>query len=334
MAEYKGGGKEGYRHSLLEKQRQAMLADFDRQKKKITKDSEIIVGNDRFVSENDGMEATLKKSTVGLVKLEDFQRIRENLEEQREREAAKTAVKKEKKTKKRKKYTEATKLSFDVGDDEEEVAGASEGDSIKKGKALKKDKSDEDSKKADAKKLTKNPFVDTSFLPDRDRDAEEAMLRESLRQEWLSKQEKIKKERIQITYSYWDGSGHRKQVECSKGDTIAMFLEKCREQVKELRGCSVDSLMYIKEDLIIPHHYTFYEFIVNKARGKSGPLFSFDVHEDIRMISDATVEKDESHAGKVCERSWYERNKHIFPASRWEIYDPEKDYGKYSIKGS
>lgn len=37
----------------------------------------------------------------------------------------------------------------------------------------------------------------------------------------------------------------------------------------------------------------FYDFIINKARGKSGPLFSFDVHEDVRMISDASVEKDE-----------------------------------------
>lgn len=59
------------------------------------------------------------------------------------------------------------------------------------------------------------------------------------------------------------------------------------------------------------------------------------------MISDATREKDESHAGKVVERSWYNRFKHvscerpcfadfqIFPASRWEVYDPDKDYGAY-----
>ncbi len=66
-------------------------------------------------------------------------------------------------------------------------------------------------------------------------------------------------------------------------------------------------------------HYTFYDFIVNKARGKSGPLFNFDVHDDVRLLADATVEKDESHAGKVVERSWYQRNKHIFPASRWEV---------------
>ena len=60
-----------------------------------------------------------------------------------------------------------------------------------------------------------------------------------------------------------------------------------------LRACSVDSLMYVKEDLIIPQHYSFYDFIINKARGKSGPLFSFDVHDDVRLVTDATVEKDE-----------------------------------------
>lgn len=40
-------------------------------------------------------------------------------------------------------------------------------------------------------------------------------------------------------------------------------------------------------------HYTFYDFIINKARGKSGPLFNFDVHDDVRMVSDASKEKDE-----------------------------------------
>lgn len=120
-----------------------------------------------------------------------------------------------------------------------------------------------------------------------------------------------------------------------KGNTISQFLVKClenlRKEFSELRVASVDSLMYIKEDLIIPHHYSFYDFIINKARGKSGPLFSFDVHDDVRLLGDATLEKDESHAGKVVLRSWYERNKHIFPASRWEPYDPEKKWDKYTI---
>jgi len=81
------------------------------------------------------------------------------------------------------------------------------------------------------------------------------------------------------------------------------------------------SLLYVKEDLIIPHDVTFYDLIVRRARGKSGPLFTFDVHDDVRMLTDARVEKDESHPGKVVERRWYERNKHQFPASRWELFD-------------
>lgn len=120
-----------------------------------------------------------------------------------------------------------------------------------------------------------------------------------------------------------------------KGDTIYHFLQRCLENLRkdfsELRVSNVDSLMYVKEDLIIPQHYTFYDFIINKARGKSGPLFSFDVHEDVRLLADATVEKDEAHAGKVVLRTWYERNKHIFPASRWEPYDPEKHWDKYTV---
>ena len=52
-------------------------------------------------------------------------------------------------------------------------------------------------------------------------------------------------------------------------------------------------LIFVRVFFLIFQHYTFYDFIINKARGKSGPLFSFDVHEDVRMISDASVEKDE-----------------------------------------
>ncbi|KAJ3002822.1 UNVERIFIED_CONTAM: Protein fam50a, partial [Siphonaria sp. JEL0065] len=128
-------------------------------------------------------------------------------------------------------------------------------------------------------------------------------------------------------------------VEVKKGNTIGQFLEACKAQWDELRGVNVDNLVYIKEDLIIPHainilsqHYTFYDFIINKVRGKSGPLFAFDVHDDVRLVNDATVETEESHAGKVVQRGWYEKNKHIFPASRWEVFDPSKKFEKYTVK--
>lgn len=86
-------------------------------------------------------------------------------------------------------------------------------------------------------------------------------------------------------------------------------------------------LLIIANLLFILHFHQF----VFQARGKSGPLFQFDVHDDVRLVSDASVEKEESHAGKVLLRSWYERNKHIFPASRWEPYDPTKTYDKYTV---
>ncbi|KAG5041710.1 hypothetical protein JHK85_014186 [Glycine max] len=194
-------------------------------------------------------------------------------------------------------------------------------------------------------KLGKDPTVETSFLPDSEREAEEQAERERLRKQWLREQEQIRNEPLEITYSYWDGTGHRRVIQASKdlklqvrkGDSIGEFLRAVQQQLapefREIRTTTVENLLYVKEDLIIPHQHSFYELIVNKARGKSGPLFHFDVHEDVRTIADATIEKDESHAGKVVERHWYEKNKHIFPASRWEIYDPAKKWERYTIHG-
>ena len=54
--------------------------------------------------------------------------------------------------------------------------------------------------------------MDTSFLPDREREEQERKEREILRREWLTKQEELKAEEVEVTYSYWDGSGHRKSV--------------------------------------------------------------------------------------------------------------------------
>ena len=58
--------------------------------------------------------------------------------------------------------------------------------------------------------------------------------------------------------------------------------------------------MYVKEDLVLPHNLSFYDLIISKARGKSGPLFHFDVYDDVRLEHNANVEKEESHAGKPC----------------------------------
>ena len=65
------------------------------------------------------------------------------------------------------------------------------------------------------------------------------------------------------------------------------------------RVTSVSNMMYVKEDLVLPHNISFYDLILTKARGKTGPLFNFDVHEELRANADARVESDDSHAGAL-----------------------------------
>jgi len=309
------------------------MEDLESKRRKVEETLKMSKIENKFSVHYDAVEQQLKSSTVGLVTLDEMKAKQEDVvkerekklaRKQREEESRREREEEEMKQQKKEHKQKIAKLSFDFGeDDDEEEEDDDEEDDAK------------EEEKEDEVKMTKNPHIDTSFLPDRMREEEENKLREELREEWENKQQAMKNEEIEITFSYWDGSGHRRAIVMRKGNSIYQFLQKClevlRKEFNELRGSSADHLMYIKEDLIIPHHYTFYDFIVNKARGKSGPLFHFDVRDDVRRINDATIEKEESHAGKVVMRGWYERNKHIFPASRWEPYDPNKNYEKYTV---
>lgn len=111
----------------------------------------------------------------------------------------------EKVKKKKAKKDIKSKLSFALDDEDEEQ----QQDDSNRAKKRRKENGHE----TPVNKTTlKNPNVDTSFLPDRNREEEERRIREQLRQEWLKKQEEMKKEDVEITYSYWDGQGHRKSV--------------------------------------------------------------------------------------------------------------------------
>ena len=61
-------------------------------------------------------------------------------------------------------------------------------------------------------KNLKNPNVRTDFLPDKQREEEAKIQRRKLKDEWQKKQDQTKEEFVEITYSYWDGSGHRREV--------------------------------------------------------------------------------------------------------------------------
>jgi protein FAM50 len=48
-----------------------------------------------------------------------------------------------------------------------------------------------------------------------------------------------------------------------------------------------------------------------------------------RALPDVTTLEgadDDPTLTKVVDRRWYERHKHIYPASTWQDFDPEKDY--------
>ncbi|XP_060230430.1 protein FAM50A isoform X4 [Meriones unguiculatus] len=198
----------------------------------------------KFSAHYDAVEAELKSSTVGLVTLNDMKAKQEALVKEREKQLAKKEQSKElqlkleklrEKERKKEAKRKISSLSFTL----EEEEGGEEEEEV----AMYEEELEREEITTKKKKLGKNPDVDTSFLPDRDREEEENRLREELRQEWEAKQEKIKSEEIEITFSYWDGSGHRRTVKMKKGNTVQQFLQRAleilRKDFSELRELRV-----------------------------------------------------------------------------------------------
>jgi protein FAM50 len=112
--------------------------------------------------------------------------------------------------------------------------------------------------------------------------------------------------------------------------------------------------------LISWQHYDFYYFIINHTLGPNNRiLFDYSSEPPASSIPTSTSDptnldnynplsvpsakpkateeapkvdleglNDDPTFTKVVDRRWYERNKHIFPASVWQEFDPEKDYQK------
>jgi protein FAM50 len=103
-------------------------------------------------------------------------------------------------------------------------------------------------------------------------------------------------------------------------------------------------------------HYDFYFFIINKTLGPGRKrLFDYSAESSslLNQAADQSTAPRSSSGGlqtaaskaadsvtarnlegagddpsftKVVDRRWYERNKHIYPASAWQEFDPEKSY--------
>ncbi|KAF6201521.1 hypothetical protein GE061_003912, partial [Apolygus lucorum] len=243
----------------LIKKRELAQMEIEFRKKKIEEDLKLSNIENKFAAHYDAVEQQLKTSTIGLVTLDEMKAKQENIVKERERKLAQKQAEKEREQQRQLEAKQAEKnrqkkqiqaLSFAFEEDGEQL------------------EEEEEEEEVPVKKIRKNPEVDTSFLPDREREEQETRLREELRQEWAAKQSFLKEEDIDITFSYWDGSGHRRTVRMKKGNSIYQFLQRCletlRKEFSELKTVTADQLMYVKEDLILPQHYTFYDFIVTK----------------------------------------------------------------------
>ncbi|KAI4595617.1 hypothetical protein KJ359_006606 [Pestalotiopsis sp. 9143b] len=321
----------------------------------------------RFQAQNKTTQERISTNTVGLVTHADFRKRRAEVLEAQEREASGTpidrsltatpdpssssatvadaaAVKFKKQAKKRK----VAKLSFDDDDEGNNEEGAGADKELVKAKF-----------KANAGVSVVPRAVTKAALR---RDAAE---REALRKEFLERQEIVKTTEIAIPFVFYDGSNiPGGTVRVKKGDFVWVFLDKSRKvgadlgvgdkanARREWARVGVDDLMIVRGNIIIPHHYDFLYFIMNKTMGPNNKrLFEYlnetpppskpddtpydplstaaskaaKAAEDMSKLEGAS---DDPTYTKVVDRRWYERNKHIYPASMWQEFDPEKDYNQ------
>ncbi|PLN83919.1 XAP5 domain protein [Aspergillus taichungensis] len=186
----------------------------------------------------------------------------------------------------------------------------------------------------------------------------ETEARDALRREFLVMQEAVKNTEILIPFIFYDGTNiPAGTVKVKKGDPVWLFLDRCRKVGAELgvgggshasKGrkdnrrewarVSVDDLILVKGEIIIPHHYELYYFIANRVPNYSLPgelLFDYSDKPSASATDDPLSRPDSDRlegadkdptTTKVVDRRWYERNKHIFPASLWREYEPGADF--------
>ncbi|KAF9763398.1 hypothetical protein IL306_003134 [Fusarium sp. DS 682] len=343
-------------------------------------------GTSRFTPQNKTTHERLSTNTVGLVALSDFRKRRAEVLEQQEREAREAAFSGtstpdasltgtpdnagsdtgngSRPVKKKKKKQGKKLLSFD---DEE---GEDEGPSIKPTKAKKAGTDDTEDNEGEVKtKFKANTSV--GILPKamtKSALRKEAAERDALRREFLAIQAAVKATEIALPFVFYDGTNIPGGiVRLKKGDFVWVFLDKSRKvgadlgvgekanARREWARVGVDDLMLVRGTVIIPHHYDFYFFAMNKTPGPDGePVFKYSaepprkpeaagdadssdplVASTSKAVANAppdinTLEgaDEDPTVTKVVDRRWYEKNKHIFPASMWQEFDPEKDYGK------
>jgi len=229
------GNLAGNRAAQLTKKRQSEQRDFEARKQKLKLDSEkasqTIDSKFNVNTKLSKAEQTFRTKTVGLVTAAEFKKATLEAElakqgklkhlegddgtngdskggkdlSEKEKKKQEKLKKKEKKKRMKKRKRMISTLSFA---DAEDAEGMIDDSFATQATATTTKDSQSDETIANlSNENKKNPNVDTSFLPDRKREEDAITERERLKEEWHTQQERIKKEMLEITYSYWDGSG-------------------------------------------------------------------------------------------------------------------------------
>ncbi|KAF2638124.1 hypothetical protein P280DRAFT_405585 [Massarina eburnea CBS 473.64] len=303
-----------------------------------------------------------KMQTVGLVHADDVRKRRAEALGAKGAGTTQDGASTPKPSKKKRKVAAGKgKLSFGLDDEEGESTPAVDSESDGAGLAKKK-------LVANSKVDMKPRVLTKSALQ---RDAQQA---EQARQEFIVMREAVKQTEVVIPFVFYDGTntpGGRCRIK--KGEHIWLFLDKARKVGAELgvgggdrsrrewARVSVDDLMLVRGEVILPQHYDLYYFLFNKVRGFHGAIFDYSAQptkgtpsaeedadaahfnplaragegkEKISGLPDEELEGfgDDPTITKVVDRRWYEQNKHIFPASIWEEYRPEKNLAQAQRK--
>ncbi|OBT74799.1 hypothetical protein VF21_06453 [Pseudogymnoascus sp. 05NY08] len=354
--------------------------------------------NPRFKPQAKTAEDILSNQTVGLVNLSDFRKRRAEAIEQKERDAQESllgssrggsgaatpvvgsggSTPSEPPKKKPKRKAGTPKLSFGV-DDEEDGSDFTTSN-MPTPSAESRSQSGSPAPSAPKRKFAPNASIGALPKAQTKRSLlQESQAREALRKEFLGLQERVKAAPIAIPFVFYDGSNVPGGVcRVSKGDFVWKFLDGSRKVGAEVGAgvggeagkgdakarrewakVGVDDLMMVRGEIIIPPHYDFYYFIINKTLGPNKrllfdysaeappdttpvPTTSDEIPENYNPLSRPSNNKSTTTAAipiadldganddptftKVVDRRWYERNKHIYPASVWQEFDPEKDY--------
>ncbi|KAK9459677.1 XAP5, circadian clock regulator-domain-containing protein [Lipomyces oligophaga] len=154
--------------------------------------------------------------------------------------------------------------------------------------------------------------VDTSFLiTKREKRNDRAALLQS------------RQEQMTIHFAYYNGNSTAGAVTIKKSDQIWVLLDRARKNRPEFHRGTVDDMLFVRDHLIIPHHYEFLYFIRHPVPLRHGLLFDF---------TGANKDENDWKRSKIVHRKWYEQNKHLFPACLWTDFDPDTDYSQQILR--